>query len=411
MTYLILVVDDDQLVRMQLRELLSAVGYQVAEARNGEEALSIFTRLNPDMVLLDAMMPIMDGFTCCAQLQTLPHGSSTPVLMITALNDPELVERAFFVGATDFITKPVHWSVLRQRVKRILHTSELMKELRSQTQQAQTQSAQLRIALSAARMGVWEWDIVKNKVNWSENKEYLYGLEKGGFDGKYETFMSFVHPEDREKVEQVVIKAIECDAEYDLEFRVVLGDGSQRWMVSKGDIFRDRDGVAVLFSGVDIDITKRKKAEDALKESEERWQLCVAGTNDGIWDWNLVTNEVFFSKRWKEMLGFSEQEISNNFHEWSNRVHEDDIKLVMQLRQEHFEKKTPFYISEYRLCCKDGSYKWILDRGQALWDNLGNVVRMSGSHTDITERKQAEEQLRLSEERFHMVARATNDAV
>lgn len=411
MTHLILVVDDDQLMRMQLRELLSAVGYEVAEASNGEEALSVFTRLHPDMVLLDAMMPVMDGLDCCARLQTLPGGENTPVLMITALYDPELVDRAFALGACDFITKPIHWPILRQRVKRVLRTSQLVQELRSQTQQAQSQEELLRIALSAARMGVWNWDIIKNQITWSESKEYLFGLEKSSFDGKFETFINFVHPEDREKVQQAVIQAIENDAEYDVEFRIVLADGSLRWMVSKGDVFRDDSGIELRMTGVDIDITKRKQMEEALKESEQRWQLCVAGTNDGIWDRNVVTNEVFFSKRWKEMLGFEEQEIANHLNEWSSRVHPDDIERVMQLIQDHFQRKTPFYISEHRVQCKDGSYKWILDRGQALWDESGNVVRMAGSHTDITERKQTEEQLRLSEERFHMVARATNDAV
>ncbi|MEH2024279.1 PAS domain S-box protein [Nostoc sp.] len=141
------------------------------------------------------------------------------------------------------------------------------------------------------------------------------------------------------------------------------------------------------------EIAERIRTEEVLRESEQRWQLALRGNNDGIWDWNLKTNEVFFSPRWKEMLGYEDNEISNHLDECLTRVHSDDLNWVIQAVQDHFAQKTPFYITEYRALCKDGTYKWILDRGQALWDEDGNVVRMAGSHTDITDRKQAEETL------------------
>ncbi len=141
------------------------------------------------------------------------------------------------------------------------------------------------------------------------------------------------------------------------------------------------------------EIAERKRTEEILRQSEQRWQLALRGNNDGIWDWNVKTNEVFFSTRWKEMLGYQDHEISNHLNEMLTRVHADDLDWVTQAFQDHFAKKTPFYITEHRVLCKDGSYKWILNRGQGLWDENGNVVRMTGSHTDITERKQAEETL------------------
>jgi len=141
------------------------------------------------------------------------------------------------------------------------------------------------------------------------------------------------------------------------------------------------------------EIAERKRTEEILRENEQRWQLALRGNNDGIWDWNLKTNEVFFSTRWKEMLGYQDHEISNHLDEMLKRVHPDDVNWVTQAVEDHFAKKTPFYITEHRVLCKDGSYKWILNRGQGLWDENGDVVRMAGSHTDITERKQAEEAL------------------
>ncbi|MEA5574875.1 PAS domain-containing protein [Anabaena sp. UHCC 0451] len=170
-------------------------------------------------------------------------------------------------------------------------------------------------------------------------------------------------------------------------------DGTLFWNELSISPIYDDNGQLKHFIGIQNDITERQEAEAELKEKEERWQLALQGNNDGIWDWNLKTNEVFFSAHWKEMLGYEDHEISNNIDEWSKRVHPDEIDSVIQVVQNHLAKKTSFYSSEHRVLCKDGSYKWILDRGQALWDEQGNPVRMVGSHTDITERVKVQEAL------------------
>jgi CheY-like chemotaxis protein len=126
---LILIVDDDEMVRALLLKHMQADGYQIAIAKNGEEALMIYQEIQPDIVLMDGVMPTMDGFECCEQLQLLPGGELTPVLMITGLEDRESLDRAYAVGAADYITKPIHWPVLRQRVKRILNQSSLYRQL------------------------------------------------------------------------------------------------------------------------------------------------------------------------------------------------------------------------------------------------------------------------------------------
>jgi signal transduction histidine kinase len=124
---LVLIADDDATVRRLLRHVLERDGYLVEEAEDGPETLEIFGRDHPDIVLLDAVMPTMDGFAVCEQIKTLPHGESIPVLMITGLDDQESVDRAFEVGAIDYITKPIHWAVLRQRMRRIFQTRRLEK--------------------------------------------------------------------------------------------------------------------------------------------------------------------------------------------------------------------------------------------------------------------------------------------
>jgi CheY-like chemotaxis protein len=126
---LILVVDDDELVRALLCETMEQEGYRIVTARNGKDALAVYKESQPDMVLMDGIMPIMDGFESCLELQKIPGGDLTPVLIITGLDDNSSVDRAYEVGAADYITKPIHWAVLRQRVKRLLHQSELYREL------------------------------------------------------------------------------------------------------------------------------------------------------------------------------------------------------------------------------------------------------------------------------------------
>ncbi len=127
---LVMVVDDDKSMRMLLRLALEQEGYQVVEAQDGQACISAYKQHQPDLILLDAVMPVMDGFTCCTQLRSLSSNNSSnldgldigiPILMITALDDSDSVNRAFEAGTTDYITKPIQWSVLRYRVRRLIH--------------------------------------------------------------------------------------------------------------------------------------------------------------------------------------------------------------------------------------------------------------------------------------------------
>jgi len=139
------------------------------------------------------------------------------------------------------------------------------------------------------------------------------------------------------------------------------------------------------------DMSEIKKIEETLKKSEERWKFALEGSGDGIWDWNIQTGEVFFSTQWKKMLGFEEDEIEGSLEEWEKRVHPDDLKKVFQDIQKHFDGILPYYHNEHRVLCKDGSYKWILDKGMVVEkDEKGKPLRMLGTHSDITDKKNAE---------------------
>lgn len=166
-------------------------------------------------------------------------------------------------------------------------------------------------------------------------------------------------------------------------------DGSSRsyWLAAQ----KYAQQQAAVFVG--LDITERKQFEEALRESQERYALAVQGANDGLWDWDLRTNQIYFSPRWKTMLGYEEAEISNSPQEWLSRVHPDEAKWLETQVAAHLEGRTRHLEIEHRMRHRDGSYRWMLSRGFAVRDNNRKAYRMAGSQTDITERKHAEHQL------------------
>jgi diguanylate cyclase (GGDEF)-like protein/PAS domain S-box-containing protein len=166
-----------------------------------------------------------------------------------------------------------------------------------------------------------------------------------------------------------------------------------------------KDEIGDLIRGFNGLLETMSHQSEELKQSEFRWKFALEGTGDGLWDWNLPKKEVFFSKTWKAMLGYSEEDIGNGLEEWEKRVHPEDKPHVLQILQAHLEGKTPVYSSEHRLLCKTGGYKWILDRGLTVSrDSVGSPLRLIGLHTDITERKLQEEYKDLRNRILEMLA-------
>jgi PAS domain S-box-containing protein len=149
----------------------------------------------------------------------------------------------------------------------------------------------------------------------------------------------------------------------------------------------------ILYYLLQYDTKQILQQNEELIEQEKRWNYAFEGAGDGVWDWNIKTNEVFFSKNWKTMLGYSEDEIEHDYLEWESRLHPEDKEIVLKKLKDYLEGRSDIYSVESRLRTKDGSYKWILDRGKIFeWDKDGKPLRMIGTHTDISELKKLKEE-------------------
>lgn len=147
-------------------------------------------------------------------------------------------------------------------------------------------------------------------------------------------------------------------------------------------------------TGGAVALTEQYRTTRLLRQSEERYALAIQGSNEGLWDWNLAHDRIYFSPRWKEMLGYDEEEIGDRTQEWFSRVHADDLEVLKVNIDAHLKGETPHFTHEHRILHRDGTYRWVLTRGIAVRDRDHRAYRMAGSQTDITERRSAEEKLR-----------------
>lgn len=167
-----------------------------------------------------------------------------------------------------------------------------------------------------------------------------------------------------------------------------------------------QDEIGELIAGFNRLIETSMRVKRDLIESEFRWKFAIEGSGDGLWDWNLANNTVVFSRRWKEILGYSEDELGNSPQEWTTRIHPDDKKKALSTMQDYLDGEIAIYVSEQRVCCKDGSYKWCLSRGMVVGRSAnGKPLRMIGTHSDVSEQKKTELALREKTKQLHTLSR------
>lgn len=295
----------------------------------------------------------------------------------------------------------VHWvleqgNVIRNTDGEALHMLGVVQDIdirkRSELLLADREK-QLIEAQQLAQIGNWQADISKGTLTWSDEIYRIFGYEPGSFLPNIEAFHTAIHPDDLNLVRESELQA-EKTGIHDVVHRIIRPDKTIRYVHELAQAETDSNGKLISLRGTVQDITKRMEAEAKLRETEERFTFAVEGAGDGVWDWDMKTNDMQFSRIYMQMLGYEENELPHTVDTWKNSVHPDDLDRVTDNLTCYLNGELDIYHVELRLQCKSGEYKWILCRGTVVArDTLGNAIRMIGIHSDITEQKEIEQNL------------------
>ena len=248
----------------------------------------------------------------------------------------------------------------------------------------------LRLAFAGAEEGVWDWDLRTGAVVYSDRWKEMLGYQPDEIGPHVGAWEQALHPDDRALAEALYTRVVEQGQRYEAEFHLRHKAGHYITVLTRGFAVRDEDGRVVRLVGTHLDITDRKRTETALKESEERLRLAFDGAQEGVWDWNIETNAVVYSARWKQMLGYADDEIEPHISAWERLVHPAD-RPIADAAAARVAQGARTYEAEFRLRHKDGHYIEILSRGFPIRREAGGpVVRIVGTHFDLTERKRTE---------------------
>jgi PAS domain S-box-containing protein len=257
----------------------------------------------------------------------------------------------------------------------------------------------LQLALQAEGGGVWDFDAASDTTKWDRRQCEIYGVKPEEFDNRLDSWRRLVHPEDRSRVDDFTTHARGQGEYLENNFRIIRADGATRYVSSVGYIYRNAAGQVARIVGVDSDVTASVEMRDKLRLAEERLQLALQASGEGMWDWNVATGQVYYSPRWFEMLGYKPDELPQTISTWEQLIHPEDFAAAISTLQEHCQGRAAIYRSEHRLRTKGGDWIWSLSRGEVVSrDAAGQPLRVVGMQGDITERKLLEQQLRRNQE-------------
>ncbi len=296
-TPVLLVVDDDIVIRGMLQRLLEEQGYQVIEAVNGSEAVNAFQEHTPDLVLMDAAMPVLDGFGACEAIKKLPHGKDTPVLMITALHDEESVDQAFNAGAVEYITKPIHWAVLRHRVQTLLQARRAEKALIKS-------EVRFRGVFEQSAMGIALINLEGKIMRGNPALHAMLGQDIEQLAG--ESFAKFFHPADTLIEKEFMQQLMNGQrSTYQMEKYFFQPDSPLLWARLTTSLVRGMDGDPQFIIHMIEDITRQKRAQARQRIASKVFET----TSDGVMITNAQAAIIDVNTAFTLTTGYSYEEI------------------------------------------------------------------------------------------------------
>jgi PAS domain S-box-containing protein len=265
----------------------------------------------------------------------------------------------------------------------------------------------LRLATEISRLGYWQKDIDGNNRYWSDELYKIWGVSKDTFTLDYDSFFKTVHPDDQPKFEEEQDATLSGKKEIDFIYRIVLPDGTTKWLHEIGKAVENEKGQPVFFRGTVQDITAQKQLSLSLEESNLRYSLVTKATSDAIWDWDLEKGTVYWGDGVEVIFGYSLSNLEPSIGFWIGLLHPDEKERVMKGIYAVIEGTGTNWKDEYRYLNADGTYAFVVNRGFVIRDPQGKATRMAGAMHDITQRKTEEQRLKLLES----VVTNTNDAV
>lgn len=279
-------------------------------------------------------------------------------------------------------------------------------------QQIEKAQEQLQESITASNVGLWERNLQTNVLFQSPEFKKQIGYTDDDIQSPIEFYYSHLHPEDAAIVLDSIqqLKNGEID-KLKLEYRFCHKDGSYLWMLSHTSLKRDQFGKPWRLFGSHIDITERKNSEQTIKELNERFNLIAKATNDCVYDWDIVTDQIWWNPALSRLFNYPPEIITTDSQWWKERIHPDDHDSLMQDAQNVFDAKMKNFRCEYRFQRADGSYAFVFDRAIVLYDENKNPIRWIGSVMDITERMKAEARLKESEEKYRLLAESSPEMI
>ncbi|MEW6495452.1 MAG: PAS domain S-box protein [Cyanobacteriota bacterium] len=356
-----------------------------------------------DVILLDLSLPDSQGLETVAQVRQ--SSCFTPIVVLTGLDDEELAIKAIRKGAQDYLIKgQVDCPLLVHSLRYAIERTQMLQKLGESEER-------YALAINGGQVGVWQMNFVTGDIYVSPNMKSLLGYSDREIGHSPVDWLDCVHPDDQQLVLTATFAHLQgLTPHVEIEHRLLHKEGSVRWVLSRGTASCDATGKPCGIAGSSTDITGRKQAEAALQISQERYALAVSAGKVGVWDWKLETNEIYLDPNLKALLGYSDREIQNHLDDWGARIHPDDYPAFIRAVTAHIEGVTPQLEVEHRMLHKDGSIRWILTRGTAIRDATGKPYRVTGTDTDITDRKQTQAALQDSQQRIVTIVESLTDA-
>ncbi len=253
----------------------------------------------------------------------------------------------------------------------------------------------LKKAQRIAHIGYWNYDHINKKHYWSDELFRILNMLPKEIQESYETYSDNIHPDDKDRFQEIHFYAIEFKKPFNISYRLLFNDSSIKYVQHIVEFGFDPSSNTSNYFGTVQDITSKVLTEQKLNESEERFKLAMKGANDGLWDYNIVDNTIYYSPRYKQMLGYEDTEFKNDINSWYELIHPDDAEKALQEVDTFLNATIPEtnYASEFRLKHKNGSYLNILSRAYGVHSESGELIRVIGTHTDITPLKNIENKL------------------